>query len=80
MAAAIEPWRGRPQGDKGATLTDPSGAPGEFDLRVQDPAFLEEIDLYSELIIVAAASAETLSIDAIDQALGLHKAKLADSL
>ncbi len=68
------------QGAEERQLTDPSGAPADFDLRVQDPAFLEEIDLYSELIIVAAASPDTLSNDAIDQVLGLHKAKLADSL
>ncbi len=43
----------------------------EFDPRIHDSAFLEEIDLYSELMIVAAASAGTLSTDAIDQALGL---------
>lgn len=43
----------------------------EFDPRIHDSAFLEEIDLYSELIIVAAASAGTLSSDAIDRALGL---------
>ena len=48
-------------------------APGgiEFDPRIHDSAFLEEIDLYSELIIVAAASTGTLSIDAIDSALGV---------
>ena len=43
----------------------------EFDPRIHDSAFLEEIDLYSELIIVAAASAGTLTADAIDRALGL---------
>jgi hypothetical protein len=43
----------------------------EFDPRIHDSAFLEEIDLYSELIIVAAASEGTLSTDAIDRALGL---------
>jgi hypothetical protein len=43
----------------------------EFDPRIHDSAFLEEIDLYSELIIVAAASSEALSTDAIDSALGV---------
>jgi hypothetical protein len=43
----------------------------EFDPRIHDSAFLEEIDLYSELMIVAAASAGALSTGAIDQALGL---------
>ena len=37
------------------TLSARSGV--EFDPRIHDSAFLEEIDLYSELIIVAAASA-----------------------
>jgi hypothetical protein len=46
----------------------------DLDVRVQDPAFLEEIELYSDLIIVAAASPEALSTDAIDRALGLRKA------
>ena len=46
----------------------------EFDPRIHDSAFLEEIDLYSELIIVAAASAATLPRDAIDRALGLPDA------
>jgi len=43
----------------------------EFDPRIHDSAFLEEIDLYSELIIVAGASAGRLARDAIDRALGL---------
>lgn len=43
----------------------------EFDPRIHDSAFLEEIDLYSELIIVAAASAGTLSNEVIDSALGV---------
>jgi hypothetical protein len=54
------------------TMTDPDGGRTGVDLRVQDPAFLEEIDLYSELIIVAAASPDVLTTDAIDQALGLR--------
>jgi hypothetical protein len=51
------------------TLSARGGA--AFDPRIHDPAFLEEIDLYSELIIVAAASAGALSTAAIDQALGV---------
>lgn len=43
----------------------------EFDPRIHDSAFLEEIDLYSELMIVAASSAGTLSTEVIDHALGL---------
>jgi hypothetical protein len=52
-------------------MTVPARAGAEFDPRIQDSAFLEEIDLYSELIIVAGASAGSLSVDAIDRALGL---------
>jgi hypothetical protein len=52
-------------------MNDPAQARVDFDARVQDPTILEEIDLYSELMIVAAASAGALSTDAIDQALGL---------
>jgi hypothetical protein len=51
------------------TMTARGGV--EFDPRIHDSAFLEEIDLYSELMIVAAASVGTLSIDAIDSALGV---------
>ncbi|MDQ1542316.1 MAG: hypothetical protein QOH29_3042, partial [Actinomycetota bacterium] len=39
----------------------------------------EEIELYSELMIVAAASTGALTTDAIDRALGLRKQRLADS-
>jgi|GEM_PF-5014162 hypothetical protein len=53
-------------------MNDPLGGRSGVDLRVQDPAFLEEIDLYSDLMIVAAASAEVLTTDAIDRALGLR--------
>jgi hypothetical protein len=60
-------------------MTDPIHEWAELDLRVQDPALLDEIDLYSELIIVAARSTEPLSVDVIDRALGLRVARLADS-
>jgi hypothetical protein len=46
-------------------------------VRVQDPTILEEIDLYSELMIVAAASSGTLTTEAIDRALGLHNTRVA---
>ena len=49
----------------------------DLDERLQDPSLLEEINLYSELIIVAAASPEPLTTDAIDHALGLPKAPAA---
>ena len=51
----------------------------ELDLRVQDPAALEEIELYSELIIVAGESAQPLSQAEIDRVLGVQTIKLADS-
>jgi hypothetical protein len=60
-------------------MTDPTHERAELDLRVHDPAFLEEIELYSELMIVAAASTKALTNDAIDRALGLRKQRLADS-
>lgn len=56
-------------------MTDPLGARSGVDLRVQDPTFLEEIDLYSDLMIVAAASTGVLTTDAIDRALGLRTAR-----
>jgi hypothetical protein len=55
-------------------MTDLYGGRAGVDLRVQDPAFLEEIDLYSELMIVAAASPDVLTTEAIDRALGLRTA------
>jgi hypothetical protein len=58
-------------GGQGGDMTVSARGGVEFDPRIHDSAFLEEIDLYSELMIVAAASAGTLSTDAIDQALGL---------
>ena len=53
-------------------MTDLPGVRIGVDLRVQDPAFLDEIDLYSDMIIVAAASPDVLTTDAIDEALGLR--------
>jgi hypothetical protein len=46
-------------------------ARSELDLRLQDPAALEEIELYSELIIVAGASNKPLTQEQIDRALGV---------
>jgi hypothetical protein len=46
-------------------------ARSELDLRLQDPAALEEIELYSELIIVAGASIQPLTQEQIDRALGV---------
>jgi hypothetical protein len=46
-------------------------ARSELDLRLQDPAALEEIELYSELIIVAGASNQPLTQEQIDRALGV---------
>jgi hypothetical protein len=59
----------------GMTSTEPPRETVDLDVRLQDPTLLEEIDLYSELIIVAAASQEPLTTDAIDLALGLSKAR-----
>lgn len=57
----------------------PNGARVELDLRVQDPAALEEIELYSELIILAGESAQPLTRAQIDRALGVGSVRLADS-
>jgi hypothetical protein len=57
----------------------PGGEQSDLDLRVQDPAVLEEIELYSELIIVAGESAQPLTQSEIDRALGVRSARLADS-
>ena len=48
-------------------------ARAELDLRLQDPAALEEIELYSELIIVAGESSRPLSRDEIDRVLGVTR-------
>jgi hypothetical protein len=58
-------------------MSDPAHVRVEFDARVQDPTILEEIDLYSELMIVAAASPEALTTEAIDRVLGLDDSRVA---
>jgi hypothetical protein len=45
---------------------------GRIDLRVQDPAALAEIELYAELMIVAAASCGPLTAAEIDDVLGVR--------
>jgi len=60
-------------------MTDSPDKRVELDLRVQDPAALEEIELYSELIIVAGGSRRRLTRAQIDRALGLRQPRLADS-
>lgn len=61
-------------------MADPSDERAELDLRVQDPTALEEIELYSELIIIAGKSNSPLSQSEIDAALGVHTRPLADSV
>lgn len=56
-------------------MAEPMRVRAQLDLRLQDPAALEEIELYSELIILAGASDEPLSRDAIDRALGVRPAR-----
>jgi hypothetical protein len=58
-------------------MSDPASERAEFDLRLQDPAALEEIELYSELIIVAGASSQPLTAAEIDRALGVRTGQLA---
>jgi len=48
-------------------------ARAELDLRLEDPAALEEIELYSELIILAGESDCPLTREQIDRALGVAK-------
>jgi type IV pilus biogenesis protein CpaD/CtpE len=66
-------------GGRNEPAADPAGERAEIDLRVQDPVVLEEIELYSELIIVAGASEGRLTASEIDRALGVRAANLADS-
>jgi len=61
-------------------MADPLADRAELDLRVQDPAALEEIELYSELIILAGKSSAPLSPAEIDRALGVYGSHLADSV
>jgi len=61
-------------------MADPTDERAELDLRVQDPAALEEIELYSELIIIAGKSAAALTQSEIDHALGVRTHRLADSV
>jgi hypothetical protein len=49
---------------------------GHIDLRVQDPAALAEIELYAELMIVAAASRGPLTVAEIDDVLGVGDAAM----
>lgn len=60
-------------------MADPRDEQAELDLRLQDPAALEEIELYSELMIVAGASTRPLTRAQIDQILGVRANRLADS-
>lgn len=43
------------------------------DVRIEDPAIIEEIDLLSELVIMASHSSRPLSYSQIDSALGVHR-------
>jgi hypothetical protein len=61
-------------------MADPLDDRAELDVRLQDPAALEEIELYSELIIVAGKSSSPLSPAEIDRALGVREPRLADSV
>jgi hypothetical protein len=49
----------------------------ELDARLRDPAILEEIELYSDLMILAAASTERLAADEIDRALRVRPDRAA---
>jgi len=47
---------------------------------LEDPTALEEIDLYSDLVIAATESDAPLTSDQIDRALGVKRVRLADSI
>ena len=53
-------------------MADATGDRAAIDLRVEDAAALEEIELYSELMIVAGASTRRLSPEEIDRVLGVR--------
>ena len=59
-------------------MADPTGTRAAIDLRVEDPAALEEIELYSELMIVAGASSRRLTREEIDRALGVRESQLTE--
>lgn len=48
---------------------------GRPDFRVQDPLLLEEIELYTELVIAATARSCPLTLPEIDGILGLRPAR-----
>lgn len=45
----------------------------DVDLRFHDRVALEEIDLYAEVLSAVAAADRSLTIDEIDEVLGLRK-------
>ncbi len=49
------------------------------DLRFHDQVALEEIDLYAEVLSAVAVSDRSLTIDEIDEVLGLHQRASAEA-
>jgi hypothetical protein len=54
-----------------ASTADREAALRHTDTRIQDPQALDEIELYGELVIAASDSEAPLSLDRIDQVLGI---------
>ncbi len=61
-------------------MPEPRVGQAELDVRLEDPAVLEEIELYSELMIVAGSSQQRLTRAQIDQILGVHGVGVADTV
>jgi hypothetical protein len=57
-----------------AELSAPLDLLARADPRLQDPAALEEIELYAELMIAAGASRRALTRAEIDDVLGVRRA------
>jgi hypothetical protein len=58
---------------------EPSGdVRGDLDIQLEDPAALEEIELYSELMIIAGRSAAPLTREELDRALGVCRDASSD--
>ena len=51
----------------------------DVDLRFHDRVALEEIDLYADVLSAVAAADRSLTIDEIDEVLGLRKRAGADA-
>jgi len=51
----------------------------DVDLRFHDRVALEEIDLYAEVLSAVAVADRSLTVDEIDEVLGLHRRASAEA-